>query len=69
MLPVGILAAGSVAYSILSVEPEEAKSPPAEEQIIRTSVTELQVQDYLVVIKAHGSPATLGGFRHLAREE
>jgi RND family efflux transporter MFP subunit len=53
-LPVGILAAGCVAYSILSVEPEEEKSPPVEEQVIRTTVTELRVRDYPVVIKTNG---------------
>ncbi len=53
-LPVGILAAGCVAYLILSVEPEKAKSPPAAKQAIRTKVTELRVRNYPVVIKTHG---------------
>ena len=54
VLPVGILAAGVVAYMILSVEPEKAKSPPAVPQAIRTKVKELRVQDYPVVIRTHG---------------
>ena len=53
-LPIGILAGGIAAYLILSVEPEKPKSPPATPQAIRTRVKELQVQDYPVVIKAHG---------------
>ena len=53
-LPVGILAAGCVAYLILSVEPEKAKISPAAKQSIRTKVTELRVRDYPVVIKTHG---------------
>ena len=53
-LPVGILAAGGIAYSILSMELEKAKSPPLEEQVIQTKVTELQVRDYPVVIRTHG---------------
>jgi RND family efflux transporter MFP subunit len=54
VLPVGILAAGVVAYMILSVEPEKAKSPPAVPQAIRTKVKELRVRDYPVVIRTHG---------------
>ena len=50
----GILAAGCVAYAILSVGTEAEKSPPAEEQAIRTKVTELRVRDYPVVIKTNG---------------
>ena len=53
-LPTGLLAAGGIAYALLSIEPERAKSPPAEEQVIRTNVTELYVQDYQVVIKTNG---------------
>ena len=54
VLPFGILAAGWVGYSILSVEAEKEKTPPAEKQALRTKVKELRVQDYLVVIKTHG---------------
>ena len=53
-LPVGILALGGFAYTVLSVEAEKEKTPPAEEQIVRTQVTELHVQDYPVVIRTHG---------------
>ncbi len=53
-LPVGILAAGLVAYGILSVEPKKAKSPPVKPQAIRTKVQELRVGDHPVIIKTHG---------------
>ncbi len=54
VLPIGILAAGWAAYSILSVEPEKAARPPSEKRVIRTKVMELHVRDYPVVIKTHG---------------
>ena len=54
MVPIGLLVAGSFAYSFLSVDIEKAKSPPAEEQAIRTNVTILRVLDYPVVIKTNG---------------
>ena len=53
-LPMGILAAGVYGFSILALEPEEAKNPEVEEQALRTRVTELRVGDYPVVIKTHG---------------
>ena len=53
-LPVGLLAAGCIAYLALSVEPEKPKRPPRKPRVIRTRVTELKVQDYQVVIKTHG---------------
>ncbi len=53
-LPIAVLAAGAVAYSLLSVEIEKEKAPPEEEQAIRTRVTELRIQDYPVFIKTNG---------------
>ena len=53
-LPLGILCAGGVGFSILSVEPEELKSAPAEVESIRTRVTELHLRDYPVVIRTQG---------------
>ncbi len=53
-IPIGILAAGGYAYWVLSVEPEEAKSAPPAEQIIRTRVTRLRAGEYTVVVKTNG---------------
>ncbi len=53
-LPLALLAIGAYAYSVLSVEPEEEKSPPVANQVIRTNVTELQIRDYPVVVTTHG---------------
>ncbi len=53
-LPVGLLALGGLSYSILSVAPEKAKDPPAEDQVLQTRVTELRIRDYPVVITTHG---------------
>ena len=54
LLPLGILAAGSWGYSILSIEEAEDESPPPQTQKIRTRVTELQVQDLPVVVRTNG---------------
>lgn len=54
VLPVGILAAGVVAYLILSVEPEQTKAPPTPPQPVRTRVVELLAQNYPVIIRTHG---------------
>ena len=54
VLPIGILAAGVVAYLWLAVEPEKEKTPPAAKRPIRTRVAELRVEDYQVVIKTNG---------------
>lgn len=54
LLPIGILAAGGFAYTILAVETEEEKSPEAEEKVIKTKVTELKIGNYPVIIKTHG---------------
>jgi RND family efflux transporter MFP subunit len=53
-VPALVLAAGVVAYLILSAEPEKAKNSPGVTQPIRTRVQELQVRDYPVAIKTHG---------------
>ncbi len=54
ILPLGIIVAGGIVYSILAVEVEEEKSAPEEEQAIRTRITELHVQDYPVVVETNG---------------
>lgn len=54
LIPAGLLGVGVVAYSYLSVEPEQEQAPPAEKQAIRTKVKELRVEDYTVVIQTNG---------------
>jgi RND family efflux transporter MFP subunit len=54
-VPLGLVAAGCLAYAILSIEPEQGQDPPVEEQAIRTRVTELRVRDYPVVIRTQGT--------------
>ena len=54
VLPVAILAAGIVAYLVLSPEPEKKKRPPAKPRTIRTRVVDLRVEDFPVVIRTHG---------------
>jgi len=50
-----LIAVGYYAYTKLSIEEEEEKKDEATaEQIIRTTVTELDVQDYPVVIRTNG---------------
>ena len=53
-LPIGLLAAGCIAYSILSSETEQTKDPATAEQTLQTKVVELRVGDYPVVIHTHG---------------
>jgi RND family efflux transporter MFP subunit len=53
-LPIGILTAGGVAYSFLSVEVEKEKSPPVAEKALRTKVVEIQVIDYPVIVTTNG---------------
>jgi RND family efflux transporter MFP subunit len=53
-LPIGIVAAGLVAYGFLSAEPVKPKSPPAKPQAIRTKVRELRAGEFPVVIRSHG---------------
>ncbi len=54
LIPVGIIAAGGYAFTLLSVEPEETKSAPAAMQVIRTKVTRLHVGEYCVVVTTNG---------------
>jgi len=54
LLPLGVLVSGWVGYSILSVEPEEAKRPEAEPRMIETRVVELHVQDFPTTIRTRG---------------
>lgn len=53
-LPLAALSVGIVAYLKLSVESEDKKSEPAVKQMLRTSVKELSVTDYPVVVKTSG---------------
>jgi RND family efflux transporter MFP subunit len=53
-LPLAALSIGLVAYSRLSIESEEKKNEPALKQLLRTSVKELSVTDYPVVVKTNG---------------
>ncbi len=53
-VPLAVLVSGWVGYSILSVEPEEAKSPEAEPRMIKTRAMELHVQDFPTTIRTRG---------------
>jgi len=54
LLPLGILVSGWIAYSILSVEPEEAKRPEEKPRLIKTRVMELHMQDFPTTIRTRG---------------
>ena len=54
LLPLGVLVSGWVGYSILSVEPEEAKRPEEKPRMIETRVMELHVQDFPTTIQTRG---------------
>jgi multidrug efflux pump subunit AcrA (membrane-fusion protein) len=54
LLPVAALVLGWIGYSILSVEPEEAKRPEAEARTIKTRALELYTRDFATTIKTHG---------------
>lgn len=54
LLPLGALVLGWVGYSILSVEPEEAKRPEEEPRMIKTRVVELYAQDFPTTIQTRG---------------
>ena len=53
-VPVAILVVGSIAYAVLSLEPEEKKRPEAPPRAIKTRVAELSQQDYKTVIRTQG---------------
>lgn len=53
-LPLVIVVVASLAYSILSREPEEKKRPKAPPRAIKTRVAELALQDYPTVIETQG---------------
>ncbi len=53
-LPLAALSIGIWAYMRLSVESEDTKNEPAEKQLLRTSVKEMSVTDYPVVVKTSG---------------
>ena len=54
LLTVVVVAVGWFGYSILSVEPEEAKGPKGEPRRIKTRVAELRVTDYATTIRTQG---------------
>lgn len=54
LLPLGVLALGWTGYSILSVEPEEAKRPVEKPRVIKTRIKELRSRDYPTVIRTRG---------------
>jgi len=53
-IPAVILGAGAAAYYFLSQKPEQGESDRAREREILTRVTDLQVQDYPVIVKTQG---------------
>jgi len=54
LLPLAVLALGWVGYSILSVEPEQAKLPEAKARTIKTRAVTLHVQDFPTTIETRG---------------
>ena len=54
LLPLCLLCCGYYAFSVLSIEPAEDKTPPPEKKAIRTRITELKRTDYPVVIQTNG---------------
>lgn len=53
-LPLGILLVGWIGFSILSVEPEEAKRPKTDTRALKTTVKELYPKDYPTTIRTQG---------------
>ena len=53
-VPLGVLIAGALAYVLLAEEPEEKKRPPAPPRVIKTTVSEIPLQDYQIVIETRG---------------
>lgn len=54
MIPMVILAAGTLGFLKLSVEKEKPKAPPGKKQLIRTRVQEIRLTNFPVVVKTHG---------------
>jgi RND family efflux transporter MFP subunit len=54
LLPLAVLALGWLGYSILSVEPEQAKLPETKARTIKTRAVELHVQDFPTTIETRG---------------
>ena len=54
VVPLALLWGGYYAFSVLSIEVEKEKKPPTEEKQIRTSIKELRLSDYQVVIRTQG---------------
>lgn len=55
LLPVAVLVLGWIGFAILSIEPEQAKQPPAEPRPLKTKVLELKARDYPTVIRTQGT--------------
>ena len=53
-VPVAIVLAGWLAYLKLRVETEEAKAPPEKPKIIKTTVEEIEIQDYRTIVETRG---------------
>jgi RND family efflux transporter MFP subunit len=54
LLPLAVLVSGWVGYSILSVEPEQAKLPESKARTIKTRAVALHVQDFPTTIETRG---------------
>ena len=54
LLPIALIGAGFGAYTYLAIPTEQAKTPPAEKQDIRTNVQRLAVADYQIMIQTNG---------------
>lgn len=53
-IPVALLGAGWLGFSLLSIAPEKPKSEPVKPEGVRTRIVELREQDYPVLVKANG---------------
>lgn len=54
LVPIAILVGGGFGYSVLSIEMEEEKRPPSKEKAIRTKVSDLRIEDYVVNVQTQG---------------
>ena len=54
-IPITILAIGGIGYSLLSIEPEEAKKEKEARRPIKTQVVELRIHDYPTRIVSQGN--------------
>ncbi len=54
VIPVLLLAIGWISYARLSEEPEEEKRPDPGPRIIKTTVAEMELQDYQTIVRTRG---------------